>query len=300
MAKTKEKYKEQEKAAVYDFPAFISVDSSYLAFLYQTVLGRMLLQPLTSRPFSVLAGKFMDSSLSTNLIPGFIRSAKITMEDYLPEDYRSFNQFFTRRIRPEARPIDEEPTHLVSPADAKLSVYPLTEDAVFFIKGVPYSAEQLVRSPAFAKRFRGGYCFIFRLAVDDYHRYAFPDSGRRTRYVHIPGIYHTVQPIALDYADIYRQNTREYTCLRTDNFGDILFMQVGARLVGRLCNEPSTRRFARGEEAGHFDYGGSTIVMFTEKDAVIPHPVFLSRSAEGIESVVRLGQCIGCAPQKKS
>ncbi len=287
----------EKTEAFFDFPAYIAEPSSFLNFLYSKTLGRMLLAPMVSPTFSKLAGKFMDSELSTRLIGPFIRRSHIKMAEYETAQFTSFNQFFTRSIKKEARPIDKNPTHLMSPADAKLTVFPITSDAVFFIKGVPYSTEHLLRSKRTAERFHGGYCYIFRLCVDDFHRYSFPDDGVRTRYVHIAGAYHTVQPIALDYADIYRQNTREYALLRTKHFKDMIFMQVGAMLVGRISNRQNTKTFKRGEEAGHFDYGGSTVILLCQKDAVFVPPILLDRSAQGIESVVKMGQCIGVSPK---
>ncbi len=285
-----------------DFPAYIGKTPAYLHGLYETVAGRMLLQPLVCRPFSVLAGKVMDSSLSTKIIPSFIKNAMIPMEEYENAEYRSFNEFFTRKIKEECRPIDQNHDHLISPADAKVCVYPITQDAVFKIKGVPYSVEHLLCSARLAQNYDGGWCYIFRLSVDDYHRYCFPDSGVRTRHVHIPGTYHTVHPIALNYADIYRQNAREYAVLRTHHFGDVVMMQVGAMLVGRIKNLDTSRRFSRGEEAGCFDYGGSTVVLLVKKNTLIPHPQLISRSAESIESVVKMGQCVGvsCASAKEN
>ncbi len=276
-----------------DFPAYIGEAPAYIDRLYNTVGGRMLLQPLISRPFSTWAGKFMDSSISAKIIPSFIKNAMIPMEEYETAEYQSFNEFFTRKVKDACRPIDRKKEHLISPADAKVCVYPITPDVIFKIKGVPYSVEHLLQSSKLAAQYEGGFCYIFRLSVDDYHRYCFPDDGVRTRYIHIPGVYHTVNPIALDYADIYRQNVREYAVLRTKNFDDMVMMQVGAMLVGRIKNHDNSKRFLRGEEAGCFDYGGSTIILLVKKGVLEPHPQLLERSAENIESVVKMGQCVG-------
>ena len=102
-----------------------------LGFLYGTAPGRLLLRPLTSRGVSRMAGRLMDSRVSKPLIAPFIRKNGIEMGEYLPEDYPSFNAFFTRRIRPEARPIDPDPAHLIAPCDGRLSVYAIGEDSVF-------------------------------------------------------------------------------------------------------------------------------------------------------------------------
>lgn len=279
----------------FDFPAYIADEDKTLHFLYGTTFGRMLLQPMCTQAFSKMVGSFMDSGASVCLIPHFIKKYAIPMDDYIPCQYLSFNDFFARKIKAESRPIDNVKTHLIAPCDSKVTVYPITEDAIFFIKDVPYSIKSLLRSHSLANRYIGGYCYIFRLSVDDYHRYCYPDNGCRTRYVRIPGRLHTVNPMVLEHADIYRENTREYAVLRTENFGDLLMMQVGAMLVGKISNE-DTRRFSRGEEAGHFEYGGSTVVLLTPPGAAFPHPLLLERSKDSIESLVRMGECVGTAP----
>lgn len=286
----------QKNVLITQYPSYIAEKDFLLEKLYGTTWGRMLLQPMCTRSFSCAVGKFMDSSLSRPLIQSFIKKYAIPMDDYEKVNYHSFNEFFTRNIKAESRPIDQEPTHLIAPCDSKVTVFPITESALFLIKGVPYSLESLLRSEKLAKYYKGGFLFIFRLSVDDYHHYCFPDNGHRTRYIHIPGVYHTVNPMILEHENIYRENTREYTVLRTENFGDLLMMQVGAMLVGKINNKENKTFFKRGEEAGCFEYGGSTVVLLAQEGRVVPNTMILQRSFEGIESVVRMGECVGLAP----
>ena len=274
------------------YPVFLPEESKFLRFLYGTVPGRMLLQPLTAPTITRTLGHFMDSPLSARVIEPFKRICNISLDDYEETEYRTFNDFFTRKIRPSARPIDMTPENLVSPCDSKLSVYHISSEATFKIKRSLYSVETLLASARLAKRYAGGYCCIFRLSVDDYHRYHYIDTGVRTRYVHIDGELHTVMPIALEYEQVYHRNTREYTVMRTENFGNVLMMQVGAMLVGRIRNRDA-RRFGRGDEAGCFDYGGSTVVLLFERNRVELHPELLFRTTEGYETIVKMGQVIG-------
>ncbi|MBR2951666.1 MAG: phosphatidylserine decarboxylase [Clostridia bacterium] len=278
------------------YPSYFAEKDGLLETLYGTMLGRMLLQPMCTRGFSAAVGKIMDSSVSRPLINTFIQKFVIPMDDYEDVEYHSFNEFFTRNIKAGARPIDQNADHLISPCDSKVTAFKITEDSLFKIKGVPYSIASLLRSEKLAERYQNGYIYIFRLSVDDYHRYCYPDNGRRTRYVRIPGVYHTVNPMVLDHVNIYRENTREYAVLRTEHFGDLLMMQVGAMLVGRICNNQAKTAFKRGEEAGMFEYGGSTVVLLTEDQRVIPNRIILERSLEGIETVVRMGECVGVSP----
>ncbi len=278
------------------YPAYIAEKDPLLEKLYTTTIGRMLLQPMCTRGFSSFVGKFMDSSASCPLIPTFIKKYAIPMDDYEAVEYQSFNEFFTRNIKADARPIDSEPAHLIAPCDSKVTAFKITDGALFTIKGVPYSISSLLKSEKLAERYQNGYIFIFRLSVDDYHHYCYPDTGRRTRYVRVPGVYHTVNPMVLDHVNIYRENTREYAVLRTENFGDLLMMQVGAMLVGKIKNNHTTV-FKRGEEAGCFEYGGSTVVLLMQENTVLPNSLILQRSLEGIETVVRMGDCVGKVPE---
>ena len=146
------------------------------------------------------------------------------MRPYVKRPYRSFNDFFTREILPTERMIDCDPSHLVSPSDGKLSVYSLDETAEFTIKGSVYTLERILKNPALAKRYEGGYACVFRLCVDDYHRYSYPADGEKSENIRIPGILHTVNPVAVESVPVYHENTREYCLIRTENFGTLLQM----------------------------------------------------------------------------
>lgn len=142
-----------------------------LRFLYGSRLGGLFLRLLVCRPVSKVVGCFLDSRFSRILIRRYVRKHKIDMSLYEKENYKSFNAFFTRHIRSELRPFDLSPEAFVSPCDAKLSVFPVDEGSRFEIKGFSYSVESLLRNKALANRYRGGQCLVFRLTVEDYHRY---------------------------------------------------------------------------------------------------------------------------------
>lgn len=99
----------------------------FLEKLYGSAAGRCLLKPLVSPSVSKLGGRFLDSGISTLAIDPFIRKAGINMKDYEPRRYRSYNDFFTRKLRKGARTIDMDETHFISPCDCRLSVYPVSE-----------------------------------------------------------------------------------------------------------------------------------------------------------------------------
>ena len=263
-----------------------------LELLYGTAPGRLLLKPLTSRGVSAACGRFLDSRFSRVLVRPFVRRAGIDRGDYLPDRGRSFNDFFCRPIRPEKRPVDRDPSHLVAPCDGLLTVYPIREGLVVPVKQSRYRIEDLVRSRSMAKNYDGGWCLVFRLRVDHYHRYVYAETGRKGRDCHIRGVYHTVQPVALRRGPVFCENSRVFTEIVTERWGRLLQMEVGAMLVGRIVNwRPFPADVKRGEEKGCFQYGGSTIVLLVEPGRFLPREDLTDHA----ETPVRLGEALGLA-----
>ena len=134
-----------------------------------------------------------------------------------------------------------------------------------------------------------------RLSPDasHYHRYVYPDGGYKSRNVFLPGVLHTVQPIATEAVPVYWENCREYTLLRTEHFGTITFMEVGAMMVGRICNYKEEGRIRKGEEKGRFEFGGSTIVLLIQKDKVKLRSDWKGSLMQEQEVPVHMGERIG-------
>ena len=263
-----------------------------LAFLYQTKTGRKLLKRLVQPGVSQFVGFWMNLPISRWLIGPFIKKNEIDLSEYENRDYFSYNDFFTRKIREGCRRIDEKPEHLIAPCDSKLSVYEITSDARFQIKDTLYSMESLVRSKKLAARYEGGTLLVFRLTVDDYHRFCYVDDGKKTKNYRIPGVFHTVNPLANDVVPVYKENTREFSVLKSENFGNILMMEVGALLVGKIVNYHGEAKVIRGEEKGRFEFGGSTVILCLEKERAVIDADILENSAKGAETVVKMGEKI--------
>ena len=274
----------------------ITNQDKLLSFLYTNIFGRMLLKPLIQPQVSKLAGRYLSSAQSKWLISKFIERNEIDMDIYEECDYSSFNDFFTRKIKPDCRPVPEDLDVLISPCDCLATVYPIQENTTFSIKNTEYTLRSLLRSPRLAKRFRGGYAYVLRLTVEDYHRYLYSVSGKQSKNYHIDGTFHTVNPIANDYLPIYKENTREYTVIRSKEFGDVLQMEVGALLVGKISNHKQSTVVTRGEEKGFFEYGGSTIVVLTQKGRVTPRSDLLTNSKNGYETKVLQAHPLGILP----
>jgi phosphatidylserine decarboxylase len=274
----------------------ITNQDKLLSFLYTNIFGRMLLKPLIQPQVSKLAGRYLSSAHSKWLISKFIERNEIDMDIYEECDYSSFNDFFTKKIKPDCRPVPEDLDVLISPCDCLATVYPIQENTTFSIKNTEYTLRSLLRSPRLAKRFRGGYAYVLRLTVEDYHRYLYSVSGKQSKNYHIDGTFHTVNPIANDYLPIYKENTREYTVIRSKEFGDVLQMEVGALLVGKISNHKQSTVVTRGEEKGFFEYGGSTIVVLTQKGRVTPRSDLLTNSKNGYETKVLQAHPLGILP----
>ncbi len=264
-----------------------------LPFLYHTVPGRMALKVLTAPWVSKVAGAFCDSKLSKPLIKGFVRKNGIDLSEYVTDKFACFNDCFTRKIRPELRPVCMEGSALISPSDGLLSAYPITEGMVFPAKQSRYSVASLLGDDALAQEFDGGTLLVIRLCVQHYHRYCYLDSGTKGENVFIQGKLHTVQPIALGKYPVFCQNSREYTVMDTENFGKVVQCEIGAMLVGRILNHQGAGQMKRGREKGMFLYGGSTIVLLLKKDAVSLPESFFRATEQGEETPVKYGGKIG-------
>lgn len=271
------------------------LQNKILNLLYGNMLGRILLKPLVKPWVIKLAELVLSSSCSRILIPLFIKLNKIDMRDYVKSTYHSFNDFFTRKIKKGRRIIDCKPDHLISPCDGKLSVYPIDKNASFVIKNTTYTLRSLFKNKKLADYYEDGILLVFRLTVDDYHRYCYIDSGKKSRNYRIKGVLHTVNPIAHESVHVFKENTREYSVLFSENFGKILLMEVGALLVGKIVNYHDEAYVKRGEEKGRFEFGGSTIIVCLEKGRAVIDKDIMENSLNGIETLVKMGEKIGVA-----
>lgn len=267
--------------------------SAFLKYIYTDKLGRAFLKIFISRPISSLVGAFLSTPLSKPMIKSFIKKNNIDLSIYKDEKYSCYNDFFIRRIKPEFRPIDMDKGSLISPADSKLTVYAINENAEFKIKNSYYSLATLFEDEELAKEFYGGYLLVFRLCVDDYHRYIYFDNGEILSNKYIKSKLHTVQPIALEKDDFYKENCREVTVVQTENFSKAVIVEIGAMMVGKIVNHKSKGSFEKGEEKGYFKFGGSTVAVALKKDSVKIDYEIIENSLKNYETVVLQGEKIG-------
>lgn len=263
-----------------------------LGFLYHSTLGHAMLKLIVARRWvsRLYAAKY-HTSKSVKKIDPFIKLYNICMDDYPDQQYKSFNDFFIRKPLPDKRHINIDVNSLISPADAKLLWLPITNDLHFEVKGYTYHLSAFLKDEALANRYQGGDCLVFRLTVDDCHRYLFVDDGKFIYKKEIPGKLHTVGPYS-DGKNVFGENHRILSILDTRRFGRIASVEVGALLVGRIFNHAKAN-FSRGEEKGYFAYGGSTIVLLFESGQVKSDTDIRKHSAQNTEVKVRMGERIG-------
>ena len=270
-------------------------EGAALRFLYRTAPGRCALKLLTRPGLSRAAGRLLDAPVSHLLIGPFVRKNRIRLADFVPERYACFNDFFCRRIRPELRPLPEDPEQLIAPCDGLLSAYRLTGETALPVKQSRYTVSELLHGDRAAARFADGTALVFRLCVDHYHRYCYVDDGVKGPNVFLPGMLHTVRPIALEQVPVFVRNSREYTLMETEHFGAVCQIEVGALLVGRIENLHGPGPVRRGAEKGRFLYGGSTVILLLEKGKVQVNEALFAATGNGVETPVKLGQSIGRA-----
>lgn len=278
----------------------IVAGDKYLKWLYETNTGFLLLKSLFKRKlFSDLYGKLQDTALSRRKIRSFIASLEIDMTEAKMEDlaaYRTFNDFFVRELKSEARPIDRSPDVLVSPADGRVLAWQTIDpNRMLQVKGSCYSLPELLRNKEMALDYAQGTCIVIRLCPSDYHRFHFPDTGVPSPPRRIKGHYYSVNPLALRRIPrLYCENKRELTIFSSDNFGDIVMIEVGATCVGSIIQTYTPlKHVPKGLEKGYFKFGGSTLILLLKKDSVRIDEDLLINTAQGIETKVCMGERIG-------
>ncbi len=278
-----------------------------MRLFYESAAGRATLENIFTRPwFSKVYGAYKSTSYSAKAVPKFIKDFKIPMEEFEPTTYDSFNDFFIRKFKPGMRKFPKEKNALGAFAEGRYLAYQsASPDLSFPVKGVHLTATKLLGDPERAKIFEGGPLIISRLCPVDYHRFHYPDDGITVEAYPVHGNLHSVNPIALKYCpEIFIKNEREVSILKTENFGYLAYIEVGALCVGKIVQthhiqesvkvgDHQNSPFKRGDEKGYFLFGGSTVVMLAEKDAFQIDADILEQTSFHRETYLKLGERIG-------
>ena len=272
---------------------------NYIKWSYESPIGKSFTELLIKKKlFSKLYGAYCDTSLSKKKISKFIKDFNIDMNisSNTIDDFNNFNDFFVRSLKEEARPISKDNNLLISPGDGRLLAYEnISVDKLIQVKGIHYSLSELIEDNELAMDYEGGTCLVLRLCPTDYHRFHFVDSGIPLENHFIKGNYYSVNPVALErIPKLYCQNKREWSVFKSDNFGDILHIEVGATCVGTIIQSYTVnKRVNKGDEKGYFKFGGSTTILLFKKDSVKIDEDIINQSNLGYETMVLMGESIG-------
>lgn len=268
---------------------------SFLRFVYENPLGRVALAAAVKRAwFSRYYGQRMDDPGSAAKIMPFIGDYKVDPGEFLdtPESYRTFNEFFYRKLKPGARPIAAGDEVAVFPADGRhLGFQDLSQTGGIFAKGQVLKLPELLGSEALASRYADGSGIISRLCPVDYHRFHFPVGGKPGETSLINGDLFSVNPIALRRnLEILWRNKRTLTEIDSPRFGPVLMLEVGATCVGGTVQTfQAGGEVAKGEEKGYFKFGGSMTITLFEKGRVTLAEDLAASGASQIELYARMG-----------
>jgi phosphatidylserine decarboxylase len=271
----------------------------YIEWTYESPIGKSITEIIAKKKlFSKLYGMFCDTKLSSNKIQSFIENFNIdmTLAKKNVNEFTSFNDFFIRELTAEARPINKNENILISPGDGRITAYEnISLDNIVQVKNLTYSLRELINDDNIANKYENGVCVILRLCPTDYHRFHFIDSGIPYENHYIKGHYYSVNPIALKaIPKLFCENKREWSLFKSDNFKDILHIEVGATCVGSILQTYSPNiKVNKGDEKGYFKFGGSTTILFFEKDSVNIDSDILDQSKFGFECKVQFGENIG-------
>lgn len=268
----------------------------FLKFLYHHPFGSLPLNLLVKRKFtSSIYGFIMNLPFSKGMIEEFVKINNIEMDEFRRKitEYKSFNDFFHRKLKAGVRTISP---NLNSPADGRLIAFQnINENSSFFIKGSKFSLSDFLQNKKLAEKYKNGTMVIIRLAPADYHRLHFPASGKIGVSKIIKGFYFSVSPLAMKKSlEIFCQNQREYSILESEKYGNILYSEIGATMVGSIIQTYTPNSHVKGgDEKGYFAFGGSSVLILLEKGKIKIDSDILKNTNNGYETLVKMGEQIG-------
>lgn len=269
----------------------------FLKWAYDNPLGKIALHAFVKRPFfSAWYGQRMNQPKTAAKIAPFIEEYGINVDDFLdaPESYCHFNDFFYRKLKPEARPIAD--SDIVFPVDGRHLGFENAERINgTFIKGQQWNLRALINDDALYEQFKGGSLVLSRLCPVDYHRFHFPCSGTPSETRLINGPLFSVSPIALRQRLAYMwENKRTCTVLETENLGKVLILEIGATCVGSILQTYKTNQpIQKGDEKGYFAFGGSSTISIFEPEKAQLAADLLKHSSNCQELYALMGDTMG-------
>lgn len=240
-------------------------------------MTRWLLRTLTElssrKTVSRLAGHLAKSRLSRHWIPRFVAMYRVNVAEAekRPEEYETLQAFFTRRLKPGARPVDADPAALVSPVDGTVvACGPITDGTILQVKGQDYTVRELLNGSPRVPLYLDGHAWVLYLSPSDYHRVHAPCEGDIVETDHVPGRTYPVNDFGLRFMSrVLVRNERRVTYIRHGR-GEVAVVKVGALNVSSIrYADPLPHRLAKGEEFAWFEFG-STVVLLTSSGLCTP------------------------------
>ena len=271
----------------------------WLRWILFNPFGQVALHAVAKRAwFSGWYGWRMSCAGSTSRVKPFIEQYKIAEAEHVKaaDEFTSFNDFFYRKLKPEARPVDDATDSVVFPADGRhLGFAKASEVEGVFVKGQKFDLEHLLGDSDLAARYADGSAVFSRLCPVDYHRFHFPVAGVPGNARLINGLLYSVNPLALrDRLAILWENKRYVTEIDTEEVGKVLMLEIGATNVGSVNHTfVPTRPVKKGEEKGYFAFGGSATFTIFEPGRVKLADDLLEQSAQQRELYAKVGDCMG-------
>ena len=271
----------------------------FLRWTYGHPLGAISLNAFVKRPFfSAWYGRRMSTSKSASRVSPFISQYGLDPNEFAdsPDSFASFNEFFFRKLKPSARPIDPDPRCVSFPADGRhLGFNRASDIGGVFVKGQKFDLPNLLGDPQLAARYAEGSLVLSRLCPVDYHRFHFPATGIPSPTRTIAGPLFSVSPIALRQSLAYLwTNKRTITKLKTEHFGTVLCMEIGATCVGTIQQTFTPGQLvSKGAEKGYFAFGGSSTLTLFEPGAIQLVNDLVEHSAKQVELYARVGTRMG-------
>jgi phosphatidylserine decarboxylase len=222
--------------------------------------------------FMMARGRFMDSEASIYAIPWWTGNPDLHIEDYvIPVDgFKSFNDFFIRQLKPGVRPIASPDDNgvIISPADSTVMKIAdeLTAESMITVKGNSMYVRDLFGGDALAEAFIGGKAVLCMLSTTDYHRFHAPVPGDVISEAQLAGLYYGMTGGWVDY---FFEHRRGYFIFDTDDFGLVGMVCVGMFTISSIeFIQEKGSVVEKGDELGHFAYGGSAIILLFEQNRV--------------------------------
>jgi len=269
----------------------------FLRWAYGNPLGKLALHSFVKRPFfSKWYGRKMDQPKTAERVAPFLKTYGLGDEDFIkkPSEFTSFNDFFYRELKPEARPLADAP--IVFPADGRhLGFAKASGIEDVFVKGQKFDLAGLLGSVALARKYEKGSLLLSRLCPVDYHRFHFPCAGVPGATRLIEGPLFSVSPLALRQRLSYLwENKRTITELLTEDFGTVICMEIGATCVGTIKQTFTPgQAVEKGAEKGYFAFGGSSTLLLFEPGKVALDQDLLETSARQIELYAKVRTSAG-------